>query len=178
MTKDEVKTVKLMRCPIDTHCGDSECGKPLPFGVWVYFNPQSNEAICPECAVKRGWSAKQRVKKLIEGLELREDIKALRKQRKIELDALTLLKEKIDVHRLAERDLELEKQIVELMATVQDYLRHCATPEEKDALNKVFETIRDTQKLQKKVREQVQNQLFLIERKETAQKKKRQPVFV
>lgn len=174
MTGDKVESVKLMRSPIDTQCGDPECKKPLPFGAWVYYNPQSGEAICPESAVKRGWTPKQRVKQLIKMLELREDIKALTKERKMEMDALILLRQKIDVHRLGEKDLELESQITKLMDTVQDYFRHCGTPKEKDALNKVFKVIRQTQELQKEVRDHVQSRLFLIKRKETAEKKKRE----
>lgn len=175
MAKD-TETVKLIRSPIDTNCDDSECRKDIPFGAWCYYDPQSGTAICIECAVKRGWSPKDRVMQLIKALELREDVKALREQRKIELDALMLLKEKIDLHRLGERDLDLERQIITLTDTVQDYLRQCGTPEEKKALDKVFEVIRETQELQKEVREYVQNRLFLVERKEAALKKKQKVI--
>jgi len=172
MSDEELGTVKLMRCPIDTQCGS--CKEPLPFGAWAYYDSRSGEGICPECAVKRGWSPKERVKQLIKALELQEDIKALKEQRKIEIDALILLKKQIDLHRLGERDLELETKIIELMNTVDGYLKQCGTPKEKEALGKVFDVIRETQELQKEVRDRVQNRLFVLERKEAAIKKKAQ----
>lgn len=161
------EAIKLVRSPIDTHCGDPECKKPLAFGAWAYFNPDSQEAICPECGVKRGWSSKQRVLQLITALELREDVRALRKERKCEADALFLLKKTVNLHRLGERDLELEQQILKLMATVQDYLSHCGIAQEKEALQKVFATIQETQELQRELREVLHNRLFLFEKEET-----------
>jgi len=163
---DEGKAVKLMRLPIDTHCADKECEKTLPFGAWAYYNPEEMQAICIECGVKRGWSPKDRVNQLITRLELQEDIKTLRQQRKIEMDALYLLREKIDLHRLGERDVDLEQQIVDLMNLVKDYLQHCGSAPEKEALQKVFDAIRETQELQREVREQVENRLFLLDRRE------------
>lgn len=170
MTKEE--TVKLMRCPIDTQCGNHECKKDIPFGAWAYYDPRSGEAICPECAVKRGWTPKERVKQLIKALELREDVKALKEQRKIEADALILLKKQINLHRLGESDLELEKQIIALMNTVDSYLKQCGTPKEKEALDKVFDVIQETQELQKEVRTRIQNRLFVLKKKESTIKKK------
>jgi hypothetical protein len=167
--KDEIR---LVRVPINTHCVDPNCKKSLSFGSWAYYYADSEEAVCPECGVKRGWSSKERVNQIIKELELREDIKALKKQRKIETDALYLVREKIDLHRLGERDLELEKQILKLTSTVEDYLRKCATSEEKEILQNVLRVIRETQDLQKEVREQVQSRLFLLERTEFRRKKK------
>jgi len=172
---EEVGTVKLMRCPIDTQCGS--CREPLPFGAWAYYDPRSGEAVCPECAVKRGWTPKERIKQLIKTLEIREDLKVLKEQVKIETDALMLLRRQIDLHRLGERDLELETKIIEIMNTVDSYLKQCGTPKEKEALDKVFDVIRETQELQKEVREHVQNRLFMLERKEAASKKKNQKVL-
>lgn len=171
MPGDEGKAVKLMRLPIDTHCGDKECMKALPFGAWAYYDPDEMRAICPECGVKRGWSPKDRINQLITRLELQEDIKALRQQRKIEMDALYLLQEKIDLHRLGERDIEFEQQIVNLMNLVKDYLQHCGSASEKEALQKVFDAIRETQELQREVREQVESRLFLLDRRERKKEK-------
>ena len=165
------KAVKLMRCPVDTSCGNPECKKDLPFGVWVYYNALESAAICIACAIERGWTPKQRVKQLMKALELREDIKVLRMQKKIEMNALVLLKQTINVHRLGERDLHLERQIVACMDTVQGYMQKIATPEEKEALNRVFEVIRETQELQKEVREHVHDHVFLIERREKRKNK-------
>lgn len=167
--------VSLMRSPVDTVCGDPDCPKSLAFGTWVYYNAETQEAICIECAVKKGWTPKQRVNQLIRSLELREDIKALKRQRKIEMDALIMLKEKVDLHRLGERDGELEHRIMKTLDIVKDYLKTCGTEEEREALHKVFDVIRETQELQKEVREQVYRRLFLVEKKETRKQKK--PAF-
>jgi len=157
------EAVKLMRCPIDTNCVD--CGDKLAFGVWVYYESQTGNALCIDCAVQRGWTPKQRVNQLIEKLELQEDIKALRKQRKSETEALLLVKQEIGLHEGAKRDLELEAQVVKLMQTVESYLKACGTPEEREALNNVFAVIRQAQELQKETRELIQSRLFLLEKK-------------
>jgi len=167
---EEMGTVKLMRSPIDTNCGS--CKEPIPFGAWVYYNPQSGEAVCPECAVQREWTPKERITQIMRTLELREDLKVLKEQVKIETDALILLKKTINLHRLGERDLQLETQIVELITTVQSYLNQCGTPKEKEAFDKLIDVIRETQELQKEVREHVQNRLFMLEKQTTARKKK------
>lgn len=95
-----VDEIKLVRVPIDTHCADPSCKRTLPFGSWAYYHADSEIAVCPDCGVKRGWSSKERANEIIKKMELQEDIKALKKQRKIEADALFLLREKIDLHRL------------------------------------------------------------------------------
>lgn len=169
---EKTESVKLMRSPIDTNCGD--CKRSLPFGVWVYYNPQSTSAICPECAVKRGWSPKHRVKQLIKNLELREDVKGLQMERKLLLDALMQLKRRIDIHELGARDLDIEKNIIKLMDTVRDYLKQCGTPKEKEAFDKIYDTIRENQELQRKIRDELHNRLFMIRKEEEALKKKRE----
>jgi len=157
------EAVKLMRCPIDTNCAD--CRDKLAFGVWVYYESQTGNALCIECAVKRGWTPKQRVNQLIEKLELQEDIKALRKQRKIETDALLLIKQETALYEGAKRGPELEANIVKLMQTVESYLKACGTPEEREALTNVFTTMRQAQELQKETRELIQGRLFLLEKR-------------
>jgi hypothetical protein len=161
--------VKLIRCPIDTNC--SECRKDLNFGVWAYFNAETNEAICVQCGTKKGWSSKDRVKNIIKAMELELDIKALRGMKKVETNALLLLRKEVKLYRLGERDLELEQQILKLMGTVQDYFKECGTSKEKEALDRVFEVIRETQTLQKEVREQVQSRTFLMQRQRKKLKK-------
>lgn len=54
--------LKLVRVPINAHCEDPECRKSLPFGTWAYYYADSEQAICPECAVKRGWTSKERAR--------------------------------------------------------------------------------------------------------------------
>lgn len=165
-----VDEVKLVRIPVDGSCED--CKKALPFGSWAFYHADSEKAICPDCGVRRGWSSKERADAIIEKLELQEDIKALKKQRKVEADALLLLREEIDLHRLGERDLELEGQIVNITALIQDYLRKCATPEEKELFQSLLSALRETQDLQKEVRNHVQSRLFLLERTEQKRRKK------
>ena len=169
--------VKLVRLPLSTKCADPECGKPLPFGAWAHYNPDAEQAICIECGVKRGWSDKDRANNIIKKLELQEDVKALRERKKIEANALYLLKEQIDLHRLGERDLDLEKQILELQSRANEYLQKIATPEEKASFQQFRNTIEEAQKLQKEIREQVESRYFLLERKERKQKRKTPPLM-
>jgi len=171
MPSAEEGVIKLMRSPIDTHCGD--CEKELPFGIWVYYQTDSGDAVCVECGVKKGWTSKQRVNQIVTALELKEDIKALRKQSKIEADGLVMLKDKIDLYRLGERDPELEQQITKLISVVEDYLRQCASVPEKEGLSKVFKSIEECQGLQKEIRDQIESRLFLMDRR-AAKKKKAQ----
>lgn len=171
----KIEPITLMRSPIDTNCADPGCKKPLPFGIWVYFVPENNQAICVECGVKRGWTPKRRIKNLIKELELKEDIKVLKHQRKREIEEMMRLEQRIKIFNLGENDLILEAQIVALMNTVKDYLgKSLATPDEKEGLKKVFETIRSAQDLQKKIREEVDEHLWLLEKKERDKKKKKQ----
>lgn len=165
------ESLKLIRLPIDTTCED--CDKKLPFGAWGYYHEQTQTAICPDCGTERGWSSKERVNGIIKKLELQEDIKALKKQRKVEADALYLLREQIDLHRLGERDLEVEQKIVEMTNLIQDYLRSFGSPEEKKLFQQVQESVRNSQDLQKEIRSAVQSRLFLLERFEQERKKKK-----
>jgi len=166
------ESVKLIRLPIDTTCED--CDKKLPFGAWGYYHEQTQTAICPDCGTERGWSSKERVNGIIKKLELQEDIKALKKQRKIEADALYLVREQIDLHRLGERDIEVEKQIVDMTNLVQDYLRNCGNSvEERKLFEQVQQSVRDAQDLQKEIRNAVQSRLFLLERFEQERRKKK-----
>ncbi len=162
--------VDLVRVPIDVACTD--CGKKLPFGAWAYFNADSEQAICVECAARRGWASKDRVKDIIIKLELQEDIKALKKERQVWANALHLLKEQTDLHRLGERIIDLEKQATNLMGKVQSYFQKCAGPEEKKILQQVCEELREVSELQKEIREHLESRLFLLERKERKQKRK------
>jgi hypothetical protein len=170
--------IKLTRVPINTKCADADCGKPLPFGTWAHWHADSKQAICIECGAKRGWTDKDRANNIIKKLELQEDIKALRKQQKVEADALYLLREQVDLHRLGERSLDLEKQIVALMSKVNSYLSKVATAEEKAALKQVYEEIKGTQELQGEIWEQLESRLFLLEREERKVKKRTVPKVV
>ncbi len=162
--------IDLVRVPVDVECTD--CGKKLPFASWAYFNADSEQAICVECAAQRGWASKDRVKDLIAKLELQEDIKALKKERSVWANALLLLKEQTDLHRLGERIIELEMQATRLMGRVQNYMEKVATAEEKAVLKQVIEELREVTELQKEIRDHLESRLFLLERKERKHKRK------
>jgi hypothetical protein len=157
------EAIKLIRSPIDTNC--VHCPSKIPFGVWTYYEPSTGNAICIECATTKGWMPKDRVNQIIQKLELQEDIKALRKQRKIESDALLLMKREVDVYQVAEEDRKLSGQLVRLMATVEDYMKSIGDEEEKKALKAVFEETRKCQELQREVRAVVKNRLVLFEKR-------------
>jgi hypothetical protein len=164
-----VGEIKLLRVPVgNVKCED--CKRDLPFGAWAHYQADSKKAICIECGVKRGWSDKDRAVNIIKKRELQEDIKALRKRQKIEADALYLLREQVDLHRFGERYLDLERQIHALMDTVQSFVDKVATPQEKDALQKVYKAVGDTQALQKVIQEELESRLFLLERSERRKK--------
>ena len=157
------EAVKLIRSPIDTNC--VHCPAKIPFGIWVYYEPTTGNAICITCATTKGWMSKERVNQLIKKLELQEDVKALRKQRKIETDALLLVRRELDLNEIMKKDRELEGQIVKLMQHVEEYLKAAGEKEEKKILKNVFDEIRRTQELQKEIRELVKDRLFLLERR-------------
>ena len=157
------EAVKLIRSPIDTNC--VHCPSKIPFGVWSYYEPTTGNAVCVECATTKGWMSKERVNQLIKKLELQEDIKALRKQRKIETDELLLVRREFDLHEVSRKDRELEGQIVKLMQHVEEYLKSCGEKEEKKILKNVFDEIRKTQDLQKEVRELVKDRIFLLKKR-------------
>lgn len=157
------EVIKLMRSPIDTNCLD--CRISLAFGIWIYYNAETGDAICIKCGSKRGWSSKQRVKNLIKKLELQEDIRTLRSQRKLELEKLLVQRREISIIDLAARDVEIEQQILDLMDSAKDYLSHVGSPEERSALEGLFKEIRKNQELQKEIREIIHTREFFIERK-------------
>lgn len=165
--------IQLMRCPKETECANHDCGAVIPFGAYAYVNSDTKAALCLECGVKRGLSSKDRAKQIVAYLELREDIKALKDEKKVQSDALVLLKQQVDLFRLGERDLDLEKQILSLLKVAGDYLRQgVASQNEKDALNKVSNTIREAQELQREIRDQVDRRLFWFKTAEKKLKKK------
>jgi hypothetical protein len=167
--------IRLIRLPIDTNCSD--CKRPLSFGIYGYFNADSQDALCIGCGVKRGWCSKDRALNIVKKLELTQDLKALRDQAKIEADALLLVRQQIDLHRIGENDALLERQMLSLIDTANDYLHHVATEPEKEALKKLLDTIQDAQKLQQEIREQVQSRFFFLERLDQKRKRKIQPII-
>jgi len=161
------EVIKLIRSPIDTNC--CHCPSKIPFGVWAYYNASTGDAICIDCATKKGWTPKDRVNQIIQKLELQEDIKALRKQRKIESEALLLIQREVDVYQVAEEDRKISGQIVRLLAAVEEYIKSIGSGEEKEAFQKVFEETRNCQELQKEVRALVKDRLLLFNKRRRKQ---------
>ena len=168
--------IRLIRSPKETKCCNSECGAVIPFGAYAYVNKDTEEALCLECGVKRGLSSKDRAKQIVAFLELREDLKALKDEKKVQADALVLLKQQVDIYRLGERDLDLEKQILHLCKLAEDYLRQgLNSPGEKEALEMLQAAVREAQELQREVRDQVEKRLFWLKTSEKKAKKKVAP---
>jgi len=168
--------VRLIRSPKETECCNSECGAVIPFGAYAYMNSDTEEALCLECGVKRGLSSKDRAKQIVVYLELREDIKALKDEKKVHADALVLLKQQVDIYRLGERDLDLENRILTLAKLAEDFMRQSiGTVEEKEALRKLLDSVAEDQELRGEIRAQVERRLFWLK---TAEKKKKKKAVV
>ena len=160
--------IKLDRVTFDLKCLD--CGKPLPFGTYAHFHADSGQAICVGCGVKRGWTDKARANSTVKMLELREDIKALRKRYKIEAEGLYLLEEKVDLHQLAESYIELEKQILGAVSKLESYLQAVATPQEKAILEGLEREIHGLQDLALEISNEFKSRLFLLDKAERNRK--------
>jgi hypothetical protein len=168
--------IQLMRSPRETKCCNRECGAAISFGAYAYVNSDTNEALCLECGVKRGLSSKDRAKQIVAYLELREDIKVLKDEKKVQGDALVMLKQQVDLFRLGERDLDLEKSILSLSKLASDYLRsNLASDEEKAALQQLLGAVEDAREMQREIRDQVERRLFWLKSAES-QVKKRKPI--
>jgi len=166
--------IQLMRSPKETICCNRDCGAVISFGAYAYVNSDTKEALCLECGVKRGLSSKDRAKQIVAYLELREDIKVLKDERKILADALVMLKQQVDLFRLGERDLDLEKQILSLSKLAEDYLRNnLASDEEKAALQQLLDAIEDSREMQREIRDQVERRLFWLKSMESKVKKRK-----
>ena len=162
--------IKLMRIPIkDIKCQD--CKKDLPFGTYGHYLIGTSLAICTDCgSSKHGWTDKERVANIVKVRELKEDIKALRKLRTQEADALYLIQEKVDIHRFAERFNDLDRLIHQSLDTVQTYMDKVATDQEKAAFLEMYATIKTTQETRKVIQEELEARLFLLERSERKKK--------
>jgi hypothetical protein len=160
--------IKLDRLTFDTACLD--CGKELKFGVYAHFHEASGQAVCVECGAKRGWTDKARATSSVKMLELKEDIRALRKRWKVESEGLYLLEEKVDLHKLAATYTELEKQITATISKLESYLNAVATPEEKTILLGLERGIHELQDLALEIKKEFETRLFLLDRAERRRK--------
>jgi len=164
--------IKLMRIPINTNCADPKCNKLINMGAYAYFLPATNDTMCIECGTKRGWTSKQRATLIVQELEIREDLKALKKQRKIDSEDLLHLKEQIDLYKLELREFAIEKQAIKLITLIDDYLKNVGSPAEKALFDKAVKTIEECRDLQKEVKEQVDARLFMLDRTALLRKRK------
>ncbi len=161
--------IKLDRLPFATKCLD--CGKDLPFGVFAYFQAESGCAICTDDASKRGWTDKARAVFGVKIAEAKEDLKAVRKRVKVETEGLYLLEEKVDLHRLAENYIEIEKQILNAVSLVSNFLRAgIGTQKEMQMLTELSSEIKRLQGLQVEIKKELDLRLFLIEKAERQRK--------
>ena len=166
--------IKLDRVTFDTVCVD--CAKKLPFGTYVHFHVDSGQAICVECGAKRGWTDKARATSSVKMLELKEDIKALRKPYRVEAEGLYLLVEKVDLHQVAENYVELERQITGAIAKLESYLNSVATPQEKVILQSLEKEIHELQDIALAIKKEFDARLFLLDKAER-QRKMVQKIF-
>jgi hypothetical protein len=157
-------------------CADPNCGGVIPLGVWCFYNSDTKEAICLECSSKRGWTSKQRAKQLLLVLELKQDIKILKAEAKVRADGVHMLEQQINLYRLGENDLALEKQIIQLMDLTKEYLTKIATPKEKELFDKLFTTIEETKEFQKEIRDNIESRLYWFEN--PVKRKKKRPEIV
>ena len=169
--------IKLTRVPVDVRCCAEGCGKSLPFGTWAHFNADTGAAICVECGAKRGWTDKARAVSAVKMLELKEDIKSLRKRYKIEAEGLYLLEEKIDLHQVTQNYQELEARVNGALSQLQGYLTEgIASPHEAEILRGLEQKIHELQDVAGEIKREFDNRLFLLDRAER-QRKMLQKVF-
>lgn len=161
--------IKLMRIPVkDVVCHDCKC--ELPFGTWAHYLTGTTLAICLPCGAKKGWTDKERATHIVKVRELKEDIKALRKLKMAEADALFLVREKVDIHRFGERYIELDLLIHRSLAKVQEYLDKVATSEERKMFRELYSIITEIRETQKVIQKEMEERLFLVERSENKKK--------
>lgn len=168
--------IRFTRLPVkEIQCTD--CNKTLHFGEYVYYQQEDNLAICISCGTKKGWSDKDRASKLVEKLELQEEIKALRERKNIETDALHLIRQQVDLHRFGENFLTVSKQVSTLVNQIQSYLNTgVASAEEKELLKKSWKTLDDTLEVQKEIKEAIEAKIYLI--RQYGKKKRKLPKIV
>jgi len=167
--------IQLMRSPKETKCCNRDCGAVISFGAYAYVNSDTKEALCLECGVKRGLSSKDRAKQIVAYLELREVSKALKDETKVQADALVMLKQQVDLFRLGERNLDLEKAVLSLKDVAEKFLRESiGSAAEKEAVRKLLAAVDEDLELRKQIQDQVEARLYWFR---VAEKKaKRKPI--
>lgn len=156
--------IKWERVTDDLVCED--CGKSLPFGSHAHFHAESHRAICGDCGVRRGWTDATLASLEVQLAEKKADIITCRKRFKVEVEGLYILREKIDVYKLADSYAILEGKITGAMALLASYLNAVATTQEKSILDRLEEEIYALQDLAKKINEELRVRLFVLEKAE------------
>ena len=159
--------IKLDRITFDGKCLD--CGKPLPFGTYAHCH-ESGNVICVECGIKRGWTDKARALATVKLMELKEDIKALRKRHKIEAEGLHLLEQKVDLHQVTQNYKAIELQVTTTISKLESYLNSVATDQEKAILQSLEMEIPQLQDLLLEIKKEFDTRLFLMDRAERKHK--------
>jgi len=171
-----IEAIQFMRLPIkEMDC--EACKKKLLFGEYVFYQQEENIALSSECGAKRGWSDKNRASKLVEKLELQEEIKALRERKRIETDALYLVRQQVDLHRFGENFLTISTQVSKLVTQIESYLNTgVASADEKAFLKKSWKALDDTLEVQKEIKEAIEAKIYLI--RQYGKKKRKLPKIV
>jgi hypothetical protein len=154
--------VKFDRAPADVRCCSTihEGPRLIPFGVHCYLNVETQQAVCSDCGDKLAWSQKDRIKKIIGAKEIQHDIGALKKERKTLVDAVILLKNEVNIYRIAEQNKELEQQKQAAINMIGDYLgRGIATNEEKLMFQRFIVFLHKTEARQAEMKDEVSNYL-------------------
>jgi len=162
--------IKLDRITFDGKCVD--CGKSLPFGTYAHCH-ESGNAICVECGVIRGWTDKARAMATVKLMEIKEDIKALRKRYKIEAEGLHLLEQKVDLHKVTANYQAIELQITTTIAKIESYFHamgSMASAEEKAVLDSLSKELPQLQDLLLEIKKEFDTRLFLMDRAERTHK--------
>lgn len=163
---------KLMRAPIDLKCANEHCeDREILFGAYCYYHATTG-ALCLNCGVKRGWVTKDRIKKLLEEMDLKLSVSELKRQVKTEILELKDLKEQRSIYELGARQPELEEEKNQLVQIALKFMREkVGTPEQEKALQQILDQVAEVEALQKKVQEEVADRLKVFERKKKRKKK-------
>ncbi len=161
-------SVRLARVDCDTRC--LGCNELILYGTYAYVSSNSADAICINCGVERGWSDKQLVNKLVQSLELRRSIGALKKQQKVALDDLMRMKQEVQVYGLARKHSEVENAIVKTVGLVESYLLVCGSASEKEFFEQLQHQLVDLQGLQSRIEEIIDVELLGVGQKRNMKK--------
>lgn len=168
--KTGVEGPRMMRCPIDTHCSEEGCKKEIRFGAWCYYHPHEG-TLCPECGVKRGWTGKDRIRRVIEYYELKYDLQEIKREIKEDMEQLADIKTRVNIYELGQRNKDLEEIQKEMGKLALDFMRKAyATPEEKELVKRILKQDEDIEQLKKQIKEEVAARFKFFQKKKKRKK--------